>query len=187
MNSEHENRKCILDIETTDFIPWNDSRIICIGIRDTNSHAIPVFYHDHEETLILRFLQYFNRKQFQEIIGYNVPYDIRFIFSRCLKYQIPAPEFLNAVNTDIMKILKWLNGGYNYNKPGTLNQWASYLLGEQKLYNNRQIPQLYLDGKIREIIEYNRKDVELTYKLWQRIQQVFGDVDNGKKQIYGEP
>ncbi|MCK4827840.1 hypothetical protein KA005_69570, partial [bacterium] len=67
------------------------------------------------------------------------------------------------------------------------NQWASYLLGEQKLYNNRQIPQLYLDGKIREIIEYNRKDVELTYKLWQRIQQVFGDVDNGKKQIYGEP
>lgn len=94
MNSEHENRKCILDIETTDFIPWNDSKIICIGIKDTNSHTIPVFYHDHEETLILRFLQYFNRKQFQEIIGYN------------------------------------------------------------------------------------RRDVELTYKLWVRIQQVLGGVDN---------
>jgi len=77
-----------------------------------------------------------------------------------------------------MMILKGVNRGYNFNQPGTLNEWAIFLLGKSKLFENTQIPQLYQQGRIQEIIEYNKNDLELTHKLWKRVKIVLDGYSN---------
>ena len=56
-----QNNKCILDIETTSFQPWS-GRIICIGTKDVDNGEVRVLQDDHEETLLLQFFQYFNKR-----------------------------------------------------------------------------------------------------------------------------
>lgn len=176
MNEKYRWKKCILDIETTSFTPWIDGRIICIGIKDIDSDETIVFYDEHEEMLLVKFLQYFNKKDFREIIGFNLSFDIRFIFSRCLKYKIPSYDFFKASQFDLMMVLKGVKKGYNFNKPGTLNEWATFLFNKGKLFENTKISSLYEEGRIDEIIEYNKNDLELTYDLWGRINLVLMDV-----------
>jgi hypothetical protein len=146
--------KCLIDIEVTSFSPWENGRIIVIGIRNIQTGETKIFSDTSEETLLMEFLRYYNKLQFQQIIGYNVSHDVRYIFSRCLKYNIPAPMLFNSKQTDIMKILKSVKGGYDYNKPGTLDQWSQYLLNRSKMFCNTDIPSLYEAGRIDEIIKY---------------------------------
>ena len=167
----NQNRKCIMDIETTSFEPWI-GKIICIGIKDVESGDVTVFYDEHEETLLMKFFQYFNKMNFQEIIGYNIGFDIKCILSRCLRYRIPANGFFRATATDLMIILHRFKRFYTYDRPGTLDEWAKYLLGRGKLFNNNSIPSLYQQGKISEIISYNKNDLQITFELWERITYV---------------
>jgi len=169
-----KSKKCIIDIETTTFIPWDCGRIICIGIKNIQTKEIKIFQHKNEESLLMEFLRYFQRHLFEAIIGYNISYDIRFLFSRCLKYNLPAPQLFNCKKIDLMKILKSVNGGYDYNKPGTLDQWSRFLFSKSKTYSNTEIPDLYKTGMIDEIIAYNQNDLELTYQLWKRINNIIG-------------
>ena len=163
--------KCILDIETTSFEPWS-GKIICIGVKDTDDGETKVFYDEHEESLLLLFFRHMNKKQYREVIGYNLSFDMRFIFARCLKYRLYANGFFNKKQTDLMHILKNVNRGFNYNQPGTLNDWSQALLGKSKLFENTMVPELYKEGRIEDLIEYNRNDLELTYELWRRIRVV---------------
>ncbi len=101
-------------------------------------------------------------------------FDIRFIFARCMKYEIQATKFFSATFTDIMTILKSVRSIYSYNKAGNLESWLTFLFNEGKTLDNGKIPELYKNGKIQQIIEYNKKDVELTSNLWKRICLVLG-------------
>lgn len=178
MTSRYEYKKCVLDIETTGFNPWT-GRIICVGIRNIASGEVTVFYDDHEETLLIRFLQYFNKNNFREIIGFNIGFDIRFIIARCLRYKIPSNGFFTATAIDLMRVLNGYKRLYNFNRPGTLDEWARFLLGKGKLLNNASVPSLYRQGRIAEILEYNRNDVEITFEIWERINSVLGDMRYG--------
>ena len=163
--------RCILDIETTSFQPWS-GRIICIGIKDACNGDVQVFYDDDEESLLMQFFRYVNKKQYGEIIGFNLAFDMRFIFARCLLYKIQSYGFFDTVQTDLMMILKNVKKGFNYNQPGTLNDWATALLGRRKLFDNTQVPELYDHDRIQDLIEYNQNDLELTYELWGWVQIV---------------
>lgn len=163
-----QNNKCVLDIETTSFQPWS-GRIICIGIKDTNTGKISIFQNKDEETILLQFFKYLNKKNFSEIIGYNLGFDVRFLFAKCLQYKLPSHDFFSKQQTDLMMILKNVKGGYNFNKPGTLDEWAQSILGKRKLFHNYQIPQMYRQGRIQDIVNYNKNDLEITYELWKRI------------------
>ena len=163
--------KCILDIETTSFEPWT-GRIICIGVKDINDGEIQVFYDDNEESLLLKFFRHMNKKQYREIIGYNISFDMRFIFARCLRYKLPTNGFFDKYQIDLMMILKNVKKGFNYNQPGTLYDWAHALLGKGKLFENTKVPELYNQGRIDDLIEYNKNDLDLTFELWKRIRIV---------------
>jgi DNA polymerase elongation subunit (family B) len=163
-----QSNQCVIDIETTNFEPWS-GKIICIGIKDIYSGETQVFQDEHEESMLIQFLQYFNKKSFREIIGFNIPYDMRYIFAKCVQYKIPTNRLFSIRQTDLMMILKSVTGGYNFNQPGTLDDWTQALLGRKKLFHNIQIPELYRAGRIQDIIEYNINDLELTHELWKRI------------------
>jgi len=180
MTSKYEYKKCILDIETTGFNPWA-GRIICIGIKSIDSDEVTVFYDDHEETMLVRFLQYFSKNNFREIIGFNIGFDIRYILGRCLRYRIPANGFFTATSTDLMRALNGFKRTYNFNRPGTLDEWARFLLGKGKLLNNASIPALYRQGRIAEILRYNKNDVQITFEIWERTNSVLGRMRYGTK------
>jgi len=166
-----KNRVCILDIETQSLDP-KEGRIICIGIKDINNGKLIVFYHDDEREMIKKFLDYYKRKGFTEIIGYNILFDVRFIFAKCLKYNLTAHEFFTSKFTDLMWIMKSVVKCYSYNKPGTLGEWVEFVFGSGKMPLCDSVTNLYKQGKISEIIRYNKWDVEITYRLWKRINKV---------------
>ena len=168
------NKKCIIDIETESLDP-KEGRIICIGVKDVDS-AKPIVFHDENEKQLLEdFLEYFHNKCFNEIIGYNILFDIRFIFARCLKYDLTSNGFFNAKHTDLMHIMKSVKPVWSMNKPGTLDEWSEFLFGAGKYPLSESVKEKFERGKISEIIEYNKRDVEITHLLWKRIQQVLNN------------
>ena len=179
MNENYKCRKCVLDIETTTFAPWENGKIICIGIKDVDSGEVLVFHDENEEAMIIRFFQYFKQINFQEIIDFNIGFDIRYILIRCLRYKIPANSFFAVDSTDLMAILHRFKRLYTFDRPGTLDEWCRCLFGKGKLLNNNSVPALYRQGRITEIIRYNKNDLELTHELWKRITFVLNGYNNG--------
>jgi len=165
--------KCVLDIETEDLDP-KEGRIICIGIKDVETGKIIVFYHENEKEMLKAFLEYCKRRNFTEIIGYNVLFDIRFIFAKCLRYGLPANGFFSAAFTDLMSIMRSVRRIYCYNKPGTLQEWVEFIFDDGKMPLSDSIGKLYQKGRITDILNYNKRDVELTYRLWERVRKVLG-------------
>jgi DNA polymerase elongation subunit (family B) len=164
----------VLDIETEDLDP-KLGRIICIGAKDVSSKETKVFHNKHEEVMLKDFLNYFCERGFREIIGYNILFDIRFLFAKCLKYKLNANGLFSCKFTDLMLIMKSVRKMFSYNKPGKLGEWTFYLFGEGKIELPDKIDELYRQGRIKEIAEYNEKDVDITYKLWKRIRSVLDD------------
>jgi len=174
ITKEVMNGKAVIDIETESLDP-KEGRIICIGIKDVNNGKTTVFHHDNEKEMLRAFLDYFSNKGFNEIIGYNILFDIRFIFAKCLKYNLPANGFFSSDITDLMWIMKSVRKIYSYNRPGKLDEWAEFLFGAGKYPLPESVPKLFEKGKISQIIEYNKRDVKITFELWKRIQKVFSN------------
>ena len=165
------NNKCVIDIETEDLEP-TQGRIICIGVKDCQTGKTTVFYYDDEEEMIKTFLEYYKKKGFTEIIGSNGLFDIRFIFAKCLKYGLAANWFFSATFTDLMSIMRSVRRIYCYNKPGTLEEWVEFVFDDGKMPLSDSIGKLYEKGRITDILNYNKRDVELTYRLWERVEKV---------------
>jgi len=173
INSRKKPPRCILDIESNSFKPYEPhSRLICIGIMDVTSDETKVFQDNNEKAMITNFFTYFNKKQFCQIIGYNVSFDIQFLFSRCLYFQISNKRFFTTPTYDIMWILKNVKGKNGYNHCGSLNDWCKVILGKEKTFQNTEIADLYKKGLITEIVNYNKRDLELEAELLHRIEHV---------------
>jgi uncharacterized protein YprB with RNaseH-like and TPR domain len=162
---------CVLDIETTGLLPWED-KLVCIGIRDVDRGKTTVFFDEDEEILLKRFVTYYERNGFHQIIGYNTSFDWRFLFGRCLKYRIPAPKLFNSHIVDLMDNLRSVRRMYSYNKPGKLDQWLQMVFGIGKLEKGESVKDLFEKREFTRIIQYNKQDVDMTYRLWERIRFV---------------
>jgi len=174
MNTKCGNRRCVIDVETTND-QWT-GQLVCIGILniDSENQEIQSFTGSYEEMVLKNFLRYFNNNQFDEIIGYNLCWDIRVVLSRCMKYRLRADAIYRARCTDLMMILKGFGKGYNYNEVGSLDMWSKFLGGPGKIKTEASIEDLYKMGRWSEIIEYNIRDLKLTYDLWDRLNIVIG-------------
>lgn len=160
----------VIDIEATGE-PWN-GKIICISTKHIATGEMKTFCDEREEIMIQDLLKYVDQHKIDHVIAYNGIYDFRYIVAVCLKKNIRLNQFQYVEIIDVMKILKEMNRGHNFIKPGTLNQWSTYLLGQGKLAKGGSINDLLAQGRLLDIIEYNRRDVKLTYELWKRINQV---------------
>jgi uncharacterized protein YprB with RNaseH-like and TPR domain len=166
------NKSMVIDIETNAFSPFQ-GRIICIGVKDVETEEFICFQDEHEESMLVQFLGYFNKKKFLEIIGYNLPFDIRFLLGRFLHFKLPASSVYRAEHTDLMRILRGYRGFVKYDRAGTLDEWGRLLTGEGKLQLDESVPSLYRKGEIDLIKKYNQRDVELTYKIYKIVNKTF--------------
>jgi len=177
------HRKIVLDIETTDLHPAA-GQLICVGVKEVDTGITRVFFDRNEEVMVRRFINYFNKGNFGEVIGFNIMHDVRFLFGKCLRFNIRMGSFYRANYNDLMATLKAVKDLYCTNRPGSLNTWVKFIFNESKMQKNASVPQLFNEGKISTIIQYNRKDVELTCKLWKRVRDVLGVKDTRQKVDY---
>jgi len=172
-------RSMVLDMETTGALPW-DSRIICIGAKDAAlfDQEPVVFFHEDEKVMVTDFLNWFTAGGFNEIIGYNVSFDFRFIFSRCLFYQIQAPDFFAADLYDMMNVMKQVKQAYvfGFNKTGPLEDWMQFLWNEHKAMTIEELLEAYARKEYEPILDYNRQDVEYEFTLWLLVQYVLAQI-----------
>jgi len=167
-------KRCVIDVESEGLEPWKD-RLICVGCRDTDSPKTKVFFSEDEKDLVNEFISYYNRKGFNEVIGFNVSFDLRFIFAKCLKYRIPAPKLFNSHFVDVMDNVKSIRRMYSYNKSGKLDDWLQYLFGIGKLEKGKSVKDMFEKREFTRIILYNRQDVNMTYELWKLIRTILCD------------
>lgn len=176
MYKSNNQRKCIIDIETTDYEPWI-GRIKVIGIKNLETNEIKQFFHKDEEKLIINFLQHHLKENYNAIIGYNINYDIRYICGRCLKYEINCKKLLTTPRIDIMSILKGPKNNINYNKPGRLQEWVQSTGLIQKLNQRESIKNNFYNDKTKEILKHNKDDLINTELLWKRIKKITGVIE----------
>jgi hypothetical protein len=171
----NNGKKCIIDLEMNGTSMWDD-KIICISALDTtNPTEIKTFTSEKEEETLISFLQFFNSRNFQTLIGFNIFYDHQCIVTHAIKYRLPIGAFYNVYLTDLMLILKGRR--FTYNKVGSLNEWAKFLLNKEKMPTEDTIPALYRQGKLDQILRYNQTDVEISYQIWRRLQDCLGEQD----------
>jgi len=165
----------ILDIETTGINPW-DSRLICIGLKDPSQPENPptCIIDENEENVLRVFLEVFRQLGYNQIIGFNVLFDYRYIFAKCLFYRLPCKEFVDAELYDIQQILAKVKMEYVWGKvqPGTLEEWAEFLFGMKKPITYEELFELWKAKNFEAIELYNKNDVEMTFRLYNLIEYV---------------
>jgi len=168
-----ETKPLIIDIETSGSKPWN-SELICIGYIDplNASTGAKVIIGKTEPEMLIDFLDVYTRGGYDELIGYNVAFDYRFIFSRMLYYRISSQEFVNAKLYDIMQVMQQVKQEfvYGYNKSGKLNDWTTYLLGMSKPLTFEEMLILWKSKDLDAIEAYNANDIMMEYFLYSLLQ-----------------
>jgi len=159
----------VVDVETTGLEPW-DSRLACIVAAPANDPTETyAFDHDDEAELLDAFTDAYATGDYDTVIGYNVLFDLRFIFARALVHNVDLNGFAHAQYQDLMSIMKSVGHRYSPNDAGTLDDWASAIFDAEKHLDSSTIPDLYTEGRTGEIVTHCRQDVELTGRLWNRI------------------
>lgn len=166
-------RSLLVDIETSGASPTN-SELICIGYMDADNpkEGAKVIIGKPESEILIDFLDVFVRGGFNRIIAYNAVFDYRYIFSRMLYYRIAAKEFAEVKLYDLMQVMEQVKEAfvYGYNKPGKLDDWATYLLGMSKPLTFKDLLRLWKKKDLDGIEEYNRNDVKMEYYLYSLIE-----------------
>lgn len=162
-------RDLIINIETTGLLPF-ESRIFSIAYLDlTNpNNETQVLISDNEEELINAFFNIYDNGNFTRIIGWNISFDYRFLFSIACLYRRPVPKFYNASLRDVQQIYQQVKEQYVYGfqKPNKLTEWATFLLGIGKLMPQKDLLKKYLEGDFETVNAFQRRQIEMTKGLY---------------------
>jgi len=140
-----------------------------------------------ETSIIGTFLQAVG-KHHPQLVGFNShSADLKILIQRALVNGMSAPDFCkrpdkpwgeepdyfargNEMNIDLMDILgSWGKAGLSLNEVASL----SGIPGKFDV-EGEQVPQMWLTGRWREIIEYNCFDALSTYLVWLRLAHLGG-------------
>ncbi|KKM97038.1 hypothetical protein LCGC14_1172120 [marine sediment metagenome] len=176
---EAPKRELIINLETTSTVPW-EGRIITIGVLDPNAlepKAIN-FIQESEEATIDEFLAFWQQSPYTTLVAYNVAFDYRFIYAVLQKYRKESKKWLQADLYDLMQQQKQVKNKFvpGFNKPGTLEQWSTYLFGSQPYAPQKQLFKWYEQGNIEEIINFNNDKLAKAYGLWVLNKVVEGSI-----------
>lgn len=189
--AKSDKKALVIDIETTGLKPW-EGKIFAIGVLDPQKaiEGVTVFVDDDEEQLMKDFINFYQTNGYNELIGFNVSFDLRWMFAVAMKYRQTAAELFNANLRDVSQVLKQVQEAfvYGFNRPGTLDEWSFYLLGVEKIvpygpdptpeeleikkkWNKTELTHKRLNEAFEKrdwetITGYNARDVEITYSLW---------------------
>jgi predicted PolB exonuclease-like 3'-5' exonuclease len=157
---------------------------------EVNLHSLPTDVTNpefsSEENIIKTFLEILGKRQAQ-LVGFNSSAsDLRILIQRGVAHGIEVPQFCSRPDKpwqgidyfssygdwhiDLMKIL----GGWGKATP-SLNEMAlvSGVPGKMEV-DGQEVTQLWLQGKLDEIVRYNEFDALTTYLIWLRMAHFAG-------------
>ena len=168
-NFEAPGRELIINLETTTVNPW-EGRIIAIGVLDPNALEPQAanFIQETEEATIDEFLIWFEASPFTTLVGYNVSFDYRFLYAVLQKYRKESRKLLSMDLYDLMQQQKQVKHEFvfGFNKPGKLEEWATYLFGSVPYADQKQVFKWFEEGNIEEIVNFNSDKLAKAYGLW---------------------
>ena len=176
---EAEQNELIINLETTGTLPW-ESRIVVIGVLDPNAlepQAIN-FIQDSELATIDEFLSFWEQSPYTTLVGYNVAFDYRFIYAVLQRYRKTLNGWTEIKLYDLMQQQKQVKDSFvpGFNKPGTLEQWSTYLFGSQPYAPQKQVFKWIEEGNIEEIVNFNSDKLAKAYGLWVLNKVVEGSI-----------
>jgi len=167
----------IIDLETTGAWPTN-SRIICIGLMNISEETRPVyqFFDEDEKVLLEAFVNFIKKELPSKLVGWNVDWDIMFIFNRLAAHRIEAKELFQVDLIDLMDVYR--RGTFKkvttFNKPNKLDYVAKYILGKERLLRPTQILHAWKRRDIDKIFRHNIRDLLIIGALYDIALYVFG-------------
>lgn len=147
-------------------------RILCIGYA-VDDEPTKVFHADDEKQILKDFWQ--EAEKAELFIGHNVfDFDLPFIYQRSIVHQvkplrqIPLRRFTNDIVFDTYQ--EWTMWSRTHSK-GSLDRLAKAfgLPSSKKDIDGSQVYDYFRAGKIKEILEYCKRDVELTREIYKRL------------------
>ncbi len=161
----------ILDIETTGLNPLEDE-IVAVGMRAPNGLEVHTAENNLERGLIDRVLVELSRWPNPVLVGYNITgFDLPFLMARGLKHSLPVHVLRDCYRIDPMHVVqRYLLTNRKYCK---LSEIASFLgIDDEDDVTGSDIPELVRQGRWEEVRTHCAKDVETTYRLFRRLQEL---------------
>jgi len=167
----------ILDIETTGDSPFT-SRIFAIAAKPAHPPGnVEVWIGEDDKKLVTDFLDWYIQNGFNQVIGFNVTFDLRFIGATCMRHRLfQYVDFFQSDFHELMYDLRQFYPRYIYtfNKPGKLNEWAKLVLDQEKTMSYEDLLKAYTAKDTAKITEYVANDAEIEWRLWNLFQTVTG-------------
>ncbi len=162
-------KSLVIDIETTGTDP-TETRLMVIGYLDPapeNPETVVILEATEEKTL-RAFMDFYEAEGYSEIIGYNVDFDFRYLFTLLQKYRIQAPNYMKSDLYDMLQVQKTGQPRFvsTLNKPNKLEDWGEHLLGLEKDGTNKEVQEAWEKGNFEIVIAHNQTDLIITYGLW---------------------
>ena len=178
-------KELIVNIETTDVLPFK-GRIYSIAFLDlTDPEQMPkVITSDDEKDVLNTFLDFFDAGGFTKIIGYNVSFDHRFIFTKAALYRRQAQRWAKVEMRDVMQILQQVKEAfvYGFNKAGTLDQWGKELLGYGKYGSQEECLARFIRKDFDYVDAFNINQVDLVYDLYALLRFTLSEAQMAQSQ-----
>lgn len=149
-------------------------RILCIGYA-INDEPEQILYNENNEAETLR--QFWEiAKEADLFIGHNVmDFDLRFIFQRSIINKVKPPSNLlnlpfaryrnNPIFDTMKEWVKWANSSVGLEHIAL----AMGIPTPKDGIDGSQVFDFYKKGKVNEILEYCKRDVETTREVYRRI------------------
>ena len=134
-----------------------------------------------EKKSLLRFLEFM--KDFDcetdELVGHNlIGFDLPFIFQRCLVHCISAKPLVDLSEFRVRGVFDTMHHWWLGAKRFVSLDDVAWALGIESsktaTAEGSKVFDLYQDGKLAEIREYNLNDVRVTRKIYERMVSCFG-------------
>jgi len=168
-------RGLILNIETDGLKPW-ENRIIAIGIQDPAfPNDMPTIIMDEsEEFMIYSLLMVIKEGRYNELIGYGLSFDYRFLLMKYMKYNLDCKEFYDCDLYDLGQAMAQGKFEYVYyaQKQPKLSDIADFFWGYPKPFTDLEMIEYYKLGQLDKVVEFATSQIiriNALYVLFRRI------------------
>ena len=170
-----EKKGIIFNIETTGFNPLED-RIITIGLQDPlfpKANPIIIMLED-EKQMISAFFEVLKIGGFNELIGYGLSFDYRFILLNAMFYGLTCKEFYDCDLYDLQQAVAQGKFSFVYfpQKALKLSDVADFLWQYPKPFSDAEMIKYYLAGDYDRVVEFASGQITRILALYTTFRKI---------------
>ena len=175
---ERPGKSLILNIETEGYRPW-EHKIICIGIQDPLvPNSLPVvIMHPDEAFMIASLFMVIKEGNYDELVGYGLSFDFRFLLIKAMKHNINCKEFYDCKLLDLMQAAAQGKFEFMYKpqSPPSLSDLADYLWSYPKPFTDLEMIKYWRSGQSERVLEFASGQITRILALYILFHRVSGN------------